>query len=94
MTENLPAKPLPDDVVDKVAREVALELSAYIEMMYPQIAAQSQWASLRVSMHGMIRNHMGGAAKAAEEGRIDAWLKIMRANRRSVVAAWKKAMAA
>lgn len=92
MADNLPAAPLPDDVIDRVAREVALELRTYIEIMYPDVAAAKGWQSCRVSLHGLIRNHMASAAKAAEEGRIEPWLKRMRTARREWISAWRKAM--
>ena len=42
--ENLPATPLPDDVIDRVAREVAAQVSDHIEFMYPDAAAAVAWA--------------------------------------------------
>lgn len=38
MTKDLPAAPLPDDVIDRVAKEVAAQVRDHIEQMYPAAA--------------------------------------------------------
>lgn len=35
---NLPAVPLGDDVIDRVAREIAAQVADHIESMYPDAA--------------------------------------------------------
>lgn len=79
--EKLPAAPLPDDVIDRVAREVAAQVSDHIEFMYPDAAKAVAWKSASRSIQGVIRNCMSEAGKAAETGRIETCLKSMRRRR-------------
>ena len=77
----LPAVPLPDDVIDRVASEVARHVADHIGTMYPAAAAAVSHASMSRSIQGVIRNLMAEAGREAEAGRIEQWLRDAR-NRR------------
>lgn len=81
MMNDLPAAPLPDDVIDRVAKEVAAQVTDHIRHMYPGAAAAVAWDSASRSIEGVVRNCMAEAGRAAEDGRIDSCLKNMRARR-------------
>jgi hypothetical protein len=81
MDGKLPATHLPDDVIDRVAREVAAQVADHIRFMYPKAAEAVAWDSASRSIQGLVRNHMAEAARAAEEGRIDTCLRAMRKRR-------------
>lgn len=86
----LPARPLPEDIVDVIAREVAADIKDHIERMYPDAAAAVAWNSCARSIQGITRNTMKAAADAAESGRIEQWLKLHRENRRKLKALRRK----
>lgn len=81
MSDDLPAAPLPDDVIDRVAREVAAQVADHVRFQYPAAAQAVSWDSASRSIQGVIRNHMAEAARAAEAGKIDQCLKNMRRRR-------------
>lgn len=91
MAEKLPALTgaLPDDVVDRVAKEVAAQVRDHIEQMYPAAAKAVAWKSASLSIQGVVRNTMNSAGRAAEEGRIEEWFEVSRKNRAAVKRAWK-----
>ncbi|MBY6005414.1 hypothetical protein KUV62_15925 [Salipiger bermudensis] len=82
--DKLPTTPLPDDVIDRVAREVAEQVAEHIEFMYPEAAKAVAWKSASRSIKGVIRNCMAEAGRAAESGRIEVALKAMRERRLSL----------
>jgi len=90
---DLPARPLPDDVIDRIAREVALQVRDHIAIMYPAAAEAVAWNSASRSIQGVVRNTMADAGKAAESGRIEAWLTDTAAARRRWVKSWRNARA-
>jgi len=86
----VPAKPLPDDVIDRVAREVAAQVRDHIEHMYPAAAAAVAWRSAGLSIQGVVRNSMAAAGRAAESGKIDAWLTETAAARCRLAKMWRE----
>ena len=79
---DLPAVPLSDDVVDKIAREIGLIVAHHVETMYPAAAQAVAWESCKRSIQGVVRNSVKSAGQAAETGRVDDWVKRQRAQRR------------
>lgn len=82
MTE-LPARPMSDDLVDRIAAEIGLHVAHHIETMYPAAAKAVAWGSAKRSIQGCIRNAVASAGRAAERGEADQWIKNNRANRRT-----------
>lgn len=72
--DGLPIVPLPDDVIDRVAKEVAAQVRDHIQQMYPSAARAVAWASASRSIQGVVRNTMASAGRAAENGTINQWL--------------------
>lgn len=83
---DLPAVPLPDDIVDMVAKEIAAQVSLHIVHMYPKAAEAVPWNSCKRSLSGVIRNNMSRLSKAAERGAINAELTKMRSERAKITA--------
>lgn len=83
---SLPAKNLPDDVVDLVAKEVAAQVALHIVSMYPKAANAVSWNSCKLSIAGVIRNNMSRLGKAAESGDLDAEMKKMKLERKRLTA--------
>jgi hypothetical protein len=81
MSENLPRPMLPDDIVDRVAKEVAAQVVAHISQMYPEAAKAVAWGSASLSIQGVVRNTMQEAGRAAESGEIDLVLRRMKLRR-------------
>ena len=81
MTDLEISKALPDDVIDRVAKEVAAHVADHIEFMYPEAAKAVAWRSASKSIQGVVRNLMAEAGREAETGRIENCLKDMRARR-------------
>ena len=79
--KTLPVATLPDDVIDRVAKEIAAEVCEHIEAMYPDAAKAVAWNSCKRSIQGTIRNSMAWAGREAENGRIERWFKTSRKNR-------------
>jgi len=79
----VPAVPLTDDVVDKIAREIGLIVAHHIETMYPAAAEAVAWESCKRSIQGVVRNSVKSAGRAAETGAVDEWVKQQRAMRRT-----------
>lgn len=77
----LPARPLPDDVIDRVAKEAAAQVVEHIEAMYPDAARAVAWKSASRSLQGVVRNFMREAGHAAEKGEIEGWLAWARRKR-------------
>ena len=73
--------PMPEDVVDLVAKEVAAQVKEHIEAMYPDAARAVAWNSASRSIQGVVRNTMKAAGDAAEQGRFEEWLERTRHNR-------------
>lgn len=84
VTEALPARPLPDDLVDRIAKEVAAQVTDHIEAMYPTAAEAVAWSSASRSIQGVVRNTVAAAGRAAEEGRIEDWLSGAQRHRREM----------
>ena len=91
MPENIPAKPLPDDVIDRVAKEVSAQVTLHIAMMYPDAAKAVAWQSAARSIQGVVRNTMASLSRSAEIGDIDQALMEMRKRRLIEAANWRKA---
>ena len=81
MTENMPAVPPNDDLIDRIAKEVAAEVADHIEYAYPAAAKAVAWKSAKRSIQGVVRNHIAAASRATEQGKIEAWLKHHRITR-------------
>ncbi len=81
----LPARPMPDDIVDIVAKEVAAQVADHIETMYPDAAKAVAWNSCKRSIQGVARNSMSRLGRAAENGNIETVLNDMKKERRK----WK-----
>ena len=77
----LPVAPRSDDVIDRVASEVARHVADHIGVMYPKAAAAVSHASMSRSIQGVIRNLMAEAGREAEAGRIEQWLRDVRQRR-------------
>ena len=75
------AAPMSDDIIDRVAKEIAAQVSAHVAQMYPAAAQAVAWGSASRSIQGVVRNNMALAARAAESGTIDQCLRDMRARR-------------
>lgn len=90
MSETLPARPLPADIVDIIAREVSLDVKEHIAAMYPDAAKAVAWNSCARSIQGVIRNTMKAAGDAAERGTIEQWIATHRATRRRLQSQRKK----
>lgn len=91
--KTLPAVPMPDDVIDRVAKEVAANVADHIEFMYPEAAQAVSWGSTRRSIQGVVRNLLNEAGRGAEAGRIEAVLTEQRERRlryRNLVAAHRQ----
>jgi hypothetical protein len=74
----LPAKPLADDLIDRIAKEIGAQVADHIETMYPEAARAVAWESAAQSIRGLVRNHMAAAGRAAENGTIDKYLADVR----------------
>lgn len=84
MTEKSIAVPLTDDLVDRIAMEIANGLCDYLECMYPNVTTAVAWQSCKRSIHGHLRNDVASAGKAAESGSVDTWIKTRRAHRKKM----------
>ncbi len=87
----LPAIPLSDDLVDRIAKEIAAQVVAHIETMYPAAAKAVAWQSAARSIQGLMRNEIASAGRATEEGRAEEWLKTKRATRIKFKRLWAEA---
>lgn len=74
----------PDDIVDRIAKEVAALVSDHIETMYPAAAKAVAWKSCKRSIQGVVRNSVAAAGRAAENGNADAWISASAARRREL----------
>lgn len=81
---DLPARPLSDDVVDRIAAEIGLIVAHHIETQYPAMTEPVAWNSAKRSIQGVIRNEVASAGRAAENGTVDDWIKRKRAHRREI----------
>ncbi|WP_282026876.1 hypothetical protein [Limimaricola cinnabarinus] len=88
---DLPARPLSDDVVDRIAAEIGIQVAHHIETMYPAAAQAVAWNSAKRSIQGVIRNAVASAGRAAERGQADDWIANCRAARRRENAMRRKA---
>lgn len=80
--EILPAQPLSNDLVDRIAREVAALVCDHIETMYSPAIENIAWRSAKRSIQGVVRNAVSAAGEAAEQGQADAWIKRSASHRR------------
>ena len=90
MDEKLPAAPLADDLPDRIAKEVAALVMDHLEAMYPQVCQVYAWSSAKRSIQGVVRNSMAAAGRAAESGKIDAWLTETAAARCRLAKMWRE----
>jgi hypothetical protein len=81
MSETLPARPLSDDVVDRIAAEIGIQVAYHIETMYPAAAEAVAWNSAKRSIQGVVRNAVAAAGRAAEIGDVDQWIRQSRMHR-------------
>lgn len=86
----LPAIPMTDDLVDRIAKEVAAQVADHIETMYPRAADAVAWASCRRSIQGVVRNNIASAGRAATDGTIEDWLVTRKDDRRKFKAQWRR----
>lgn len=86
---DLPVVPMTEDLVDRIAKEVAALVSDRIETMYPAAAEAVAWNSCKRSIQGVVRNGVAYAGRAAENGTADQWIKDSAAQRRRAKAMWK-----
>ena len=77
----VPARNTVDDILDAAAREIAAEVVAHIEAMYPAAANAVAWKSCARSIQGVIRNRMKVLGAAAEAGTFEDTVKRSSANR-------------
>jgi len=84
MSDDLPAAPLSDDLIDRIAAECALHVSDHIAQMYPDAAAAVSHKSMSRSISGVVRNFLSEAGRCAEQGKIETWLKETRSRRLSL----------
>lgn len=82
--DNIPAIPMTDDLVDRIAAEIGLHVAQHIETMYPEAAKAVAWNSAKRSIQGCIRNAVSSAGRAAERGQAEQWIKESRAKRRKL----------
>lgn len=73
-----------DDLVDRIAKEVAALVCDHIEMMYPAAAKVVAWPSCKRSIQGVVRNAVSSAGRAAEAGNADTWISDSAARRRKL----------
>ena len=73
-----------DDLVDRIAKEVAALVSDHIEVMYPAAARAVAWSSCRRSIQGVVRNAVAAAGRAAECGIADEWIASSASQRRKL----------
>ena len=88
--KTLPAEQMTDDIVDRIAMEVAAQVSDHIEMMYPSAATAVAWQSCKRSIQGVVRNNVAAAGREAERGTIETWLRRVRKQRINLKAMWLK----
>ena len=88
---DLPAIPMSDDVVDRIAAEIGIQVAYHIETMYPAAAQAVAWDSCKRSIQGVVRIAVASAGRAAEQGRADAWIKESRKRRRDMKAMRRRA---
>ena len=86
----LPAAPMSDDLIDRIAKEVAAQVSTHIETMYPAAAEVVAWNSCKRSIQGVVRNNIAAASRATENGTIEIWLKTVRTARLKLLAMRRK----
>lgn len=79
--KTLPTAPMPDDLIDRIAKEVAAQVSAHVETMYPAAAEAVAWDSCKRSIQGVVRNNIAAASRETEAGTIEVWLKRVRTSR-------------
>lgn len=91
MPETLPARPLRDGVIDRVAREIAAQVAQHLETMYPDAARAVAWKSAKRSVQGVVRNAMSDAGRAAEAGTIEQWLSAQSVRQLRERKGWKAA---
>ncbi len=87
--KTLPAAPMTDDLIDRIAKEVAAQVSDHIETMYPNAAKAVAWRSCKRSIQGVVRNNIAAASRNAESGTIETWLETVRTTRLKLKAMWR-----
>jgi len=83
------ATTMTDDLIDRIAKEVAAQVSDHIETMYPDAAEAVAWKSCSRSIQGVVRNNIAAASRNAENGTIEQWLKTVRTTRLKLKAMWR-----
>ena len=91
---SLPAIPLSDDLVDRIAKEIAALVADHLETMYPAATEAVAWSSCRRSIQGTVRNGVASAGRAAEQGEADQWIKDSAAARARYKRMWRAAQEA
>jgi hypothetical protein len=91
MNEVVPHRPMPDDLIDRIAREIALEVGMCLETYYPNACRAVAWESCKRAIQGVVRNGMASAGRAAEAGQAEEWIERTRRHRREAKAGWRKA---
>lgn len=91
MTNDLTVPGASADLIDRIAREIALEVAAHIETYYPDACRAVAWESCKRSIQGVIRNEIASAGRATEAGEAEAWLARTRRTRRQSRAMWRAA---
>jgi hypothetical protein len=84
-------RPMPDDLIDRIAREIALEVGMCLETFYPDACRAVAWQSCKRAIQGVVRNRMESAGRAAEAGVAEEWLETTRRHRREAKVGWRKA---
>ena len=87
-------KALSDDLVDRIAKEVAALVSDHIETMYPKAAEAVACNSCKRSIKVVVLNSVSSAVRAAEKGTAEQWIKESAARRRSFRSRWNVAKSA
>ena len=84
MTTNLPKPVSPsDDLIKKIAMEVGKEVVDHIETMYPA-ALDAVAKTARLSIRNTVYNSIMAAVKAADEGRIEDYIRSQERLRRKL----------
>jgi len=86
---DLPAIPLSDDLVDRIAKEIAAQVADHIETMYPEAAKAVAWNSAKRSIQGVVRNGVASAGRATENGTAESWLTRSKLNRLRFKRLWR-----
>jgi hypothetical protein len=84
MSEILPAIPLSDDLIDRIAKEIAAQIADHMEIQYPAATEAVAWKSCKRSLQGVVRNAIASAGRAAENGSAEGWIERNQRQRREL----------